>query len=309
MFLDLLHKLKKQIIKELNLTLIINVVTLILTVVGVVYAIRAFNEAEKQSRQSAINTAWSILAIDNLSGNNGKKDAIETLAGFHVNLRGINIGYKYANIRTNLNDLNLSNADLQEVNFNNSTLYSAKFNESNFNSAIFNHIELLHAEFKNCTIGAEFLHSNVHSTEFNGGSLLNSKFNESNITDCNFINVINRYTDFNKTSLSDISFYLGSVSDANFRKANLFLIEFIDTDISYTKFDGAELNNIKFNNVNLTHADFSTVKKMENVSFRNCWITTIKNGKYTFPLLLPKGWKYRLKDHYYGKYYIDIIKQ
>jgi hypothetical protein len=92
--------------------------------------------------------------------------------------------------------------------------------------------------------------------------IINSRFYACNMYAANFC-----FTVTKNSELDAVNFATGRFIECTFEN-----VIFKNANIQKSIFDGSVLKNIVFKRCNLTNTDFSRVKKMENVEFKNCHV-------------------------------------
>lgn len=247
------------LIKIATFDRIISLSTLIITALAFFFARQAFvkqseslnhqiqasktqqehNEKALKKQDDALLTqqtlgAWQIIGRK-ASGNSGKIEAIEFLAGQGKSLRGIDMSTEKHGGQVYLCGLNVSQPTLAEVD----DFQWANFEEANLHAANFEGVNLCEANFKSTfLVEANFKDGFLLGANFQGSDLWYANFERSNLMKANFKDV----------SLRKINFHGACLQGTSFEGANLQETDFEGADLWLAIFKGAELTNTSFKN-------------------------------------------------------------
>lgn len=138
--------------------------------------------------QQRIATAWELITRD-VSGNSGKKPAIEYLNRLGEPLTGINIENSY------LVDLQLPHANLMQANLNGANLEHANLTGANLSGATFRNANLT---------GANLSAANLNGTDLSGAQLVTTNLSDAR---------------FRRARLSGADLYGASLENTDFENA------------------------------------------------------------------------------------------
>jgi uncharacterized protein YjbI with pentapeptide repeats len=248
---------------------------------------------EKQAHEATIINAWNVLTTP-APGNSGKKEAIETLAKAGKMLGGIDLSTERNGGVVELEELNVSGANLNDAKFN------GKWDKEK--NKWENGADLLEARFNNVRL---------FEADFRGANLEYAQFQDVDL----------RITNFNGARVGGVQFQDAWLSYSSFRGANLAGAKF-HSDCCAVAFHEAIVGSAEFHGANLSRAQFAAkdgshpVIFLKTVQFKDCWVhgKTEENATQNFPIL-PQGWKAVLtgETHKNEKgqingYYINIVR-
>ncbi|CAG8717940.1 10996_t:CDS:2, partial [Cetraspora pellucida] len=179
-----------------------------------------------------------------------------------TNISGADLSNKILNNlqaeRAKLDNVNFQNARVKDTNLRSASFQNANLQNANLRSANFHNARLQNADLQSSTHrDANFQNANLQNANFRGLYLQNIHFEDADLSyadlqntiiqDVNFKNVRFKYTNFEDADLSYADLQNTIIQDVNFKNAKL----------KYTNFQKANLHGSSLQNAHLKGADLS----------------------------------------------------
>ncbi|CAG8603870.1 24003_t:CDS:2 [Cetraspora pellucida] len=152
----------------------------------------------------------------------------------------------------NLNDANISGADLSNKIFNNLQAERAKLNNVNFQNAKFKDANLRSASFQN---------ARLQDADLQSSSLQGANFQNANLQNANLQSAVLSFADLRDTILQYTNFENAKLQNTNVRGLSLQNTYFEGADLSFADLQNTILQDVNFRNV-----------KLRNASLQNAYI-------------------------------------
>lgn len=161
----------------------------------------------------------------------------------------------------NLNQSNLTNADLIQANLSNAYLSQADLRnahlmQSNLSNAYLSRANLSNASLFNADLrNSKLFNADLSYADLNSANLSNASLSQADLSNANLFNADLRNSKLFNADLSQANLDSAKLNNADLNKADLSNASLIEADLS-----NASLINTRFRNADLTSADFNGAK-------------------------------------------------
>ncbi|CAG8756923.1 20679_t:CDS:2, partial [Cetraspora pellucida] len=176
-----------------------------------------------------------------------------------------------------LNDTNISGADLSNKILNNLQAERAKLDNVNFQNAKLKYANLQSASFQN----ARLQNADLQSSSLQDANFQNANFQNANLRSANFQNARLQNADLQSSILQDANFQNANLQNANLRGLSLKNIHFEDADLSYADLQNTIIQDVNFKNAKLKYTNFQKA----NISGSSLQNARLKGADLSFAVL------------------------
>lgn len=233
-----------------------------------------FYFADSQTRQKAKHyQAWQVINLaQGKTGSGGRKDALQDLHKYGINLSGVDVSQAY------LPQLELDNAWLSKANLSKANLFGAKLSH-----AVLQYADLSEADVSEANLSGVFLtRANLSKTNLTHSNLFEAGLFEANLSEANL--------------------WLANLWRAKLVKANLSGANFSEANLSEADLSEANLSGANLSGANLWKSDLRAIKNWRDIkSIEKANISGVKNPPDRFIEWAMKNGAVKMKDEEWEK--------
>lgn len=143
----------------------------------------------------------------------------------------------------------IENIDIPSIDESRLSFDSCVFKNVNFDSCTFRYIDLLDVVFDKCDLSnIDFSEGSIFRTEFKNCKMIGCKIEDAHLKDCLFKNILGDYSSFSFSKLNKVSFESSSFAFSVFIEVKNKYLNFDDCDLKKTSFNKTYLEDVDLSN-------------------------------------------------------------
>ena len=234
-----------------------------------------------QQKKSSLNVS-GLLRILNITNNIPLKLDLQNLTISDAELNSINLSNSDLS-HTKIINSNLDDADLKNSNLSNSDLKNTSFHKTNLSQAYMRYADVSGAKFSDANLREVKMRDVVGiRTIFEDASMIRADLPNTTFTNADFTNAYLIGSNLLKSNLSECKFYQTILTRADLRGTNLSNstidnIDVLDADFTGTNLMKSNIRNTSFENIKMDESDLREAVfhnlNMKQMRLSNCDLT------------------------------------